>query len=85
MHLSASVFRCIENRTPMIRAVNTGISAVIDGNGAITKESPAAVEEVLTEQVPLDARLSIYKVCGDLTGLFSSLGCVIGWFWIKKG
>ena len=84
VHLSASVFRCIENRTPMIRAVNTGISAVIDGNGVITKESPASIEEVLTEQVPLDARFTIYKACGDLTGLFSSLGCVIGWFWIKK-
>ena len=34
-HLITASFRCIENRVPMIRSVNTGISAVIDGNGQI--------------------------------------------------
>ncbi len=34
-HLITSQFRCIENRMPMVRAVNTGISAFIDGNGAV--------------------------------------------------
>lgn len=34
-HLITSVFRCIETRTPLVRAVNGGISAFIDGNGQI--------------------------------------------------
>jgi apolipoprotein N-acyltransferase len=34
-HLATAVFRSVENRTPMIRAVNTGVSAIIDGNGVI--------------------------------------------------
>ena len=34
-HLITASFRCIETRVPMIRAVNTGISAIIDGNGQI--------------------------------------------------
>ena len=34
-HLFTSVFRCVECRTPMVRAVNTGISAFIDGNGNV--------------------------------------------------
>ncbi len=34
-HLITASFRCIENRVPMIRAVNTGISAIIDGNGRL--------------------------------------------------
>jgi apolipoprotein N-acyltransferase len=34
-HLITASFRCIENRTPMVRAVNTGISAFIDGNGQV--------------------------------------------------
>ena len=37
MHLAVSTFRCIENRVPLARAVNTGISAMIDGNGRIIK------------------------------------------------
>ena len=34
-HLITAVFRSVECRTPMVRAVNTGISAVIDGDGVI--------------------------------------------------
>jgi len=38
-HLVTAVFRSVECRTPMVRAVNTGISAIIDGDGVI--RSPA--------------------------------------------
>lgn len=34
-HLITAAFRAVECRTPLVRAVNTGISAVIDGDGAI--------------------------------------------------
>lgn len=34
-HLVTASFRCIETRMPMVRAVNTGISAVIDGDGVV--------------------------------------------------
>ncbi|MEZ6068035.1 MAG: apolipoprotein N-acyltransferase [Planctomycetaceae bacterium] len=34
-HLVTALFRAIETRTPLVRAVNTGISAVIDGDGMI--------------------------------------------------
>lgn len=52
-HLITAAFRAVECRTPLVRAVNTGISAIIDGDGAILdpevfidgdfhKEAPAA-------------------------------------------
>lgn len=34
-HLIAAAFRCVETRMPMVRCVNGGISAFIDGNGQI--------------------------------------------------
>jgi len=34
-HLITATFRAIETRTPMIRAVNTGVSAIIDGDGLV--------------------------------------------------
>lgn len=34
-HLITATFRCVENRTAMVRAVNTGISAIIDGDGLV--------------------------------------------------
>ena len=32
-HLVTGLFRAVETRTPLVRAANTGVSAVIDGNG----------------------------------------------------
>ncbi|HUU58578.1 MAG TPA: apolipoprotein N-acyltransferase [Phycisphaerae bacterium] len=37
-HLAQYCFRAVENRTPVVRAVNTGISASIDSNGRIVCE-----------------------------------------------
>lgn len=34
-HLITASFRCVETRTPMVRSVNTGVSAFIDGDGVI--------------------------------------------------
>jgi len=36
MHLQSSVFRAIENRRPVVRAANTGVSAIVDYDGWIT-------------------------------------------------
>jgi apolipoprotein N-acyltransferase len=41
-HLITAAFRCVENRIPMVRAVNGGISAFIDGDGRIRE--PAAIK-----------------------------------------
>ena len=34
-HLITARFRAIETRTPIVRAVNTGISAIVDGDGVV--------------------------------------------------
>src|SRR5262245_7807137 len=39
-HLAQAAFRTVENRVPMVRAANTGISAVIDADGQIRWEGP---------------------------------------------
>lgn len=36
-HLITAQFRAIETRTPMVRAANMGISAIIDGNGVVVE------------------------------------------------
>ncbi len=71
-HLITAAFRCVECRLPMVRAVNTGISAFIDGDGAVrnvaadlTTGKSKQVEAVLVETVPLDRRSSLYLAYGD--------------------
>lgn len=77
MHLAISVFRAIENRAPLARAVNTGISALIDGNGRIVARQPRATEGVLTVSAPLDDRVGLYSAWGDWLGR-SCLAVAIG-------
>jgi apolipoprotein N-acyltransferase len=54
VHLAIGVFRAIENRVPLARAVNTGLTALVDGNGEIKDSLPQASEGVLSVTVPLD-------------------------------
>ncbi|HEY2252961.1 MAG TPA: nitrilase-related carbon-nitrogen hydrolase, partial [Planctomycetaceae bacterium] len=71
-HLITAAFRCVECRTPMVRAVNTGISAFIDGDGVVRNkargfktEGPKQDEAVVIDVVPLDSRRSLYLAGGD--------------------
>lgn len=78
MHLAIGVFRTVEHRVPLARAVNTGFSALIDGNGEIRHRLPKNVEDELVVQVPLDDRTTFYSRWGDWLGL-SCLAVTIGW------
>jgi hypothetical protein len=40
-HLALAVFRTVEHRLPMVRAVNTGTSTYIDATGRITVQTPS--------------------------------------------
>jgi apolipoprotein N-acyltransferase len=69
MHLAVSVFRAIENRVPLARSVNTGVSAFIDGNGRVLDSLPTLEEGILAGTVPLDDRVSLYSTWGDWVGI----------------
>ncbi len=68
-HLAIAVFRAVEHRVPLARAVNMGISAVIDGNGKVLASIPKSKEDVLTVVVPLDDRQGLYSTLGDWLGI----------------
>ena len=75
-HFAIAVFRAIENRVPVIRSANTGISGFIDSKGRISNTSDIFVEAVVNEKVIAGKRRSIYTEYGDI---FVWL-CVIGSF-----
>ncbi len=65
-HFSMSTFRAIENRKPVIRVANTGISGFIDSNGRILSKTGIFERTFITENIRTDSTLSFYTKYGDL-------------------
>jgi apolipoprotein N-acyltransferase len=76
-HFSYAVLRAVENRKPVIRAANTGISGFIDSNGRILDKTALFEKAVLTREIKTDATLSIYTKYGDLLSYFCMVITVI--------
>lgn len=66
-HLSAAVFRSIENRRSFIRVGTGGYSCIIDPNGKIIKSLPVLTKCQLTANVPIyNQHLSFYTLYGNI-------------------
>jgi apolipoprotein N-acyltransferase len=76
-HFSMAVFRAVENRVPIARAANTGISGFIDSKGRIIHKSAIFNERVLTEKLSLGNKKSFYTMYGDVFAWFCIVSAVI--------
>ena len=65
-HLSMTVFRAIENRLYLVRAANTGISAIIDPTGEILSRTGLFERTVLKGEVKIIDERTFYAAYGDL-------------------
>ncbi len=64
--LAMVAMRAVENRVPVIRATNTGVSALIDASGRIRRRTELFEEAVFVDTVQLAAGRSLYVLVGDL-------------------
>jgi len=74
-HLQASVFRAIENRCPIIRAANTGISCFISAKGKVYSVVRKGDKETFisgskTDGIEIYPVRSYYTVYGDIFVFF---------------
>lgn len=77
-HLQQARVRAIEEGLPLVRAANTGVSAVIDPMGRIVNSLPLGTEGVLDAVLPRSISPPLYLRTGDATvGLILALGLVI--------
>lgn len=77
-HFSMAVFRAIENRAPVLRAANTGISGFIDAKGRIKRKSDIFVEAVLTDDLTIESfKKSFYSRYGDLFAFLCIISSVL--------
>ena len=65
-HLSMTTFRAVENRLYVIRAANTGISAVIDPTGKIVARTKLFEKASLRETVKFMNDKTFYMLYGDI-------------------
>lgn len=72
-HFNMAVFRAIENRKPLLRAANTGVSGYIDSSGRIIRATPIFERRFDIVDVRTDTSSTIYSKYGDM---FSYL-CII--------
>ncbi len=65
-HFSFSIFRAIENRVPIVRAANTGVSGFIDSYGRIRKDLDIFIEGTLVDKISLKKQETFYTRFGNL-------------------
>jgi apolipoprotein N-acyltransferase len=86
-HNQIARFRCIENRVPMVRSVNTGQSVGVDSAGfVISTLGPGRYGEArqagwMTAELPLDGRGTLYGALGDMWGWIALILAALGTVW----
>jgi len=79
-HLAMARFRAIENRRWLVRAANTGVSAIIAPGGQIVAQSPLFKKAIVTGDAAYCSTQTVYTGIGDLLPLLSFLLCGF-WLW----
>jgi apolipoprotein N-acyltransferase len=71
-HLRQATVRAIEQGLPLVRAANTGVSAVIDPLGRVVRSLPLGTEGVLDAELPRRTEPPLYARAGD-AGVFLTI------------
>lgn len=65
-HFAQARLRAVETGLPLVRAANTGISAVVDSYGRVTASLPVGVEGVIDASLPATVPRTIFDRFGDV-------------------
>lgn len=80
-HLSMYALRAVENRVPVVRAANTGVSAFIDRSGLITLRSGVFERSQIKGEVNITGSKTFYTRFGDL---FAYLCLLLAAFFVSS-
>ena len=87
-HLTAALFRAVENGRWMVRDANSGISAIISPSGKIVAFMPLFTQGILKGRIEEVALTTFYTLLGDwlpvVSGLISCIFLVIKGFKTEK-
>lgn len=67
-HLAMAAFRAVENGKYLVRAANTGITAVVDPRGRIVEQTALFEPAVVVRDIPIVSGQTFYARHGDVFG-----------------
>ncbi|MGY8783039.1 MAG: apolipoprotein N-acyltransferase [Fidelibacterota bacterium] len=70
-HFSLAILRAIENRLPIVRSGNTGISGIILPSGKVQIKKELNTQAVFMGKVPIYSKKSFYSQYGDFFAVIS--------------
>jgi apolipoprotein N-acyltransferase len=82
IHLALAKLRAVEQRRYLVRATNTGVSAVIDPLGRVIAQSGSFTRETLDAEVAMLEGTTPYQILGDWPGLVGTL--VLAWLTLSR-
>ena len=80
-HAKQSIYRAIENRKPIVRCANTGISMIINQRGNINKKLELNKTGILKASIIPDSKKTFYNKYGDY--LIQIMGLLLLYFLLK--
>lgn len=90
-HSQFAVFRAIENRTPIARCANTGISCYVDAYGRVSQRTTLYSKAILNGTLSVNRRATLYTRRGDwfahacvILALAGMGGAVINYRWRRR-
>ncbi len=76
-HVREARMRCIENRTPMVRAANTGSSCYINSRGKVLQELPVIESGILQVMVESGVQRPWSRFVGDSVAWLCLIGSIL--------
>ena len=85
-HLRHAKLRAVESGKSLLRAANTGISAIIDKDGSLLQYSGILTREIVYGDLPLYQEKTVYGFIGDVIPMACILYliCIFGYGILKK-
>ncbi|MDP2657019.1 MAG: apolipoprotein N-acyltransferase, partial [Candidatus Deferrimicrobium sp.] len=84
-HLAMARMRCVEFRRPMVRAANSGISAIIDRDGGIAASLGLFRRGVLVAAVRPATGETVYAKTGEIFGISCSILTLLAFIFPLRG
>ena len=65
IHLALAKLRTVEHRRYLVRATNSGVSAIVDATGKVVARGSTFTQEVVTGKVHFVTGGTVYQLIGD--------------------